>query len=262
MYGGILDAGAGQKICPTNEIYRLAPRGNKALWSKESNDGEQPMARAQHVAVNPSKKDCPEKADCVFIFGGHATPTRRLNDCWWLEVKGAECNWKRVTGCKDVEPNQESTIGAPGPRANCGYCYAEGKIYIYGGHGGLGYKRFAYDDIYSFDCATETWTKHEAKSESTQNQVGRGGNSIFVTNGRLYTYGGWNSESQFDRLTYFDFSSGEWQDDDVLTKLPRWNHSYYLAEAIPSSKFFVFGGEAEHFNEGEPRAFGKVTNSV
>ena len=24
----------------------------------------------------------------------------------------------------------------------------------------------------------------------------------------------------------------------------------------------MFGGEAEHFNEGEPRAFGKVTNSV
>ena len=55
-----------------------------------------------------------------------------------------------------------------------------------------------------------------------------------MTNGKLYTYGGWNSESQYERLTYFDFSSGEWQDDDVLTKLPRWNHCSLLVEAIPS----------------------------
>jgi dynein heavy chain len=86
-------------------------------------------------------------------------------------------------------------IGAPPPRANCGNCYAEGKIFIYGGHGGLGYNRCAYADIYSFDIDSETWQKHEQKGTYTPPPVGRGGNSIFVCNGKLYSYGGWNAES-------------------------------------------------------------------
>jgi hypothetical protein len=29
MYGGIMDQGLGQKVCPTNEIYKLSIRGGK-----------------------------------------------------------------------------------------------------------------------------------------------------------------------------------------------------------------------------------------
>jgi N-acetylneuraminic acid mutarotase len=118
-------------------------------------EGEQPVARAQHVAVNPPK------SESIFIYGGHASPTRRLNDCWWLDTKGGECKWRRVNGDKDVDPNQDSIIGAPAPRANCGYCFYNGKVYIFGGHGGLSYQRVAFNDIYSFDIETETWEKYE-----------------------------------------------------------------------------------------------------
>lgn len=99
------------------------------------------------------------KFDRVFIFGGHASPTQRLNDCWWLKV--SDYTWTRVLGDKNGNPNQESSIGAPPPRANAGACYYNGKIYVYGGHGGLNYSRIAFSDIYSFDIETETWTKHE-----------------------------------------------------------------------------------------------------
>ena len=53
-----------------------------------------PRPRAQHVAcVTP-------KQDRLFMFGGHANPTTRLNDCWWLDVK--DYTWSRVEGDKDV----------------------------------------------------------------------------------------------------------------------------------------------------------------
>ena len=50
---------------------------------------------------------------------------------------------------------------APPPRANAGSCLYQGKIYIYGGHGGLNYSRIAFSDIHCFDIETETWTKFE-----------------------------------------------------------------------------------------------------
>ena len=127
---------------------------DEVRWEKEQPKGEtMPRPRAQHVAcVTPSK-------DRIFMFGGHANPTTRLNDCWWLDVK--DYTWTRVEGDKDVPPNQESTIGAPPPRANAGYYMYNNKVYIYGGHGGLSYSRIAFSDIYSFDLETLKWQKYE-----------------------------------------------------------------------------------------------------
>ncbi len=95
----------------------------------------------------------------MLIFGGHAAPTQRLNDCWWLKV--SDFTWTRVLGDKASVKNQESGIGAPSPRANSAACCYNNKFYFYGGHGGIGYQRVAHNDIYSFDIETEIWTKHE-----------------------------------------------------------------------------------------------------
>lgn len=73
----------------------------------------------------------------MFVFGGHHSPQARLNDTWILQVK--ELEWRRIGADKDNTTNQESSIGAPGPRANMGACLYQGKVYIFGGHGGLGY---------------------------------------------------------------------------------------------------------------------------
>ena len=72
-----------------------------------------------------------------------------------------EVFWQRVEGDRQVPPNEQSAIGAPAPRANMGYCYANNKIYIYGGHGGLNYARTAFADIFSFDLETQTWHQYE-----------------------------------------------------------------------------------------------------
>jgi dynein heavy chain len=187
----------------------------------------------------------------VFVFGGHHSPQARLNDTWILQVK--ELEWRRIGADKDNTTNQESSIGAPGPRANMGACLYQGKVYIFGGHGGLGYQRVAYNDLYSFDLETETWTKIHMENAPPE---GRGGHSLFANENKLYVYGGWNSEMQYNNLCVFDLEKNEWSDPDIFNEIPRWNHSSVLIEAIPTWKFFVFGGEQAEYQEGVARTFG------
>ena len=92
--------------------------------------------------------------------------------------------------------------------------------------------------------------------------VGRGGNSIFVVDDKLYSYGGWNSQSQFTDLIYFDLKTCEWFNPDIFNGVARWNHSSAMVEAIPSWKYFIFGGESTDFGEAQDRTFGTCVNSA
>jgi len=129
----------------------LTPFAEECRWEKEKgNNGEEvPPPRAQHIAC------ATPKSDRIFIYGGHASPTVRLNDTWWLKV--SDLSWTRALGDKAVATNEDSAINAPPPRANAGCTLYNGKFYIYGGHGGLNYARIAFSDIYSFDIETEVW---------------------------------------------------------------------------------------------------------
>ena len=61
-------------------------------------------------------------------------------------------NWMQPPNQRSgMEPkNSESKIGAPEPRANCTANLFKDKVYIFGGHGGIGYQRTSYNDIYYF----------------------------------------------------------------------------------------------------------------
>jgi dynein heavy chain, axonemal len=125
----------------------------------------------------------------VFYFGGHHSPTCRLNDTWFFEVKTGA--WRRVGNEKDNTENLESTIGAPSPRANSSAVVYENKVYVFGGHGGLSFSRVAFNDLYCFDLETETWEKIVPNNNPPE---GRGGHSTFASEGKIFVYGGWNSE--------------------------------------------------------------------
>ena len=108
-----------------------------------------------------------------------------------------DLEWQRVGNEKDNKTNQESNIGAPAPRANSAGCVYNGKIYIFGGHGGLNYSRIAFNDLYSFDLETETWEKILPSNDPPKE--GRGGHSVFASDEKIYIYGGWNSEMAFTK---------------------------------------------------------------
>ena len=231
---------------------KLAPA--EATWSKEqATSAEKPMGRAQHVALSIVKK---EKIDKVWYFGGHHSPNARLNDTWYFVVK--EMGWQRVGTDADKTENQESTIGAPAPRANTAACLYEDKVYLFGGHGGHNFLRTSFNDLYTFDLETDTWAKIEYKNNGPE---GRGGHSIFASDEKIYIYGGWNSEMQFTNIFIFDLEKLEWNDSDVSNGVPRWNHGSILVEAIPTRKFFIFGGECLEYQEGTARAFGEYVNT-
>jgi dynein heavy chain, axonemal len=91
--------------------------------------------------------------------------------------------------------------------------------------------------------------------------AGRGGHTLFAFENKLYSYGGWNSESQFNNVIVFDLNTLEWSDPDIYNDVSRWNHSAVMVEAIPTWKYFIFGGESTNFAEGQQRTFGAYVNS-
>jgi len=249
LFGGIENSTNG-KIQPNGDLYVMKMGPTDVTWVKEEAIGdEKPLARTQHTAIaTPDNR--------IFIFGGHHTPQARLNDTWFLNCKDFE--WHRVGKDADNLTNSASTIGAPEPRANAGSCLYQGKIYLFGGHGGVSYERKAYNDLYCFDIETETWEK---LIPSNSPPDGRGGLSLFASDGNIYIYGGWNQEMQYNDIQFFNLETKEWTSPDIFNEVPRWNHSGVLVEAIPTWKFFIFGGEQAEYNEGSARSFGEYVNT-
>jgi len=54
----------------------------------------------------------------------------------------------------------------PHPRANTASAFIDGKVYIFGGHGGLGYQRKAFNDLWSFDIETGCWRRMPYKNNA------------------------------------------------------------------------------------------------
>jgi dynein heavy chain len=57
-------------------------------------------------------------------------------------------------------------------------------------------------------------------------------------------------------------NTGEWTDPDIYNDVSRWNHCAIMVEAIPTWKYFIFGGESTNFNEGQQRTFGAYVNTA
>lgn len=75
-------------------------------------------------------------------------------------------------------------------------------------------------------------------------------------------YGGWSSISQFANCFLFCADKKEWCELDVPIDTPRWNHTATMVPALPNWKIFVFGGSTGYFEEGAPRNFGSLTDSI
>jgi hypothetical protein len=118
------------------------------VWTKEKiNSDEKPVPRSQHIAIVLPKNDR------MFMFGGHYDEDTRLNDTWIYTIKTFE--WRRIGDEKDNLTNAPSKIGAPEPRANSSACIYEGKVYLFGGVGGLYYTSKPFNDLHCFDLETE-----------------------------------------------------------------------------------------------------------
>ena len=95
------------------------------------------------------------------------------------------------------EPNNtESKIGAPDPRANHTAVYVANlnKIFIFGGHGGVGYQRKAFNDLHCLDCESFEWKRINPKGSPPE---ARGGHvsGLVPNSDNIFIQGGWSNVS-------------------------------------------------------------------
>ena len=52
---------------------------------------------------------------------------------------------------------------------------------------------------------------------------------MWTTGTKVYIYGGWNNEYQFDNIYHFDVETKEWYEPEIGGQaVPLWNHSAIL----------------------------------
>jgi len=60
----------------------------------------------------------------------------------------------------------------------------------------------------------------------------------------------------------FHLVNHNWINPDLSHEIPRWYHSSICVPAIPSWKFFVFGGSTGQFAEGENRTLSRLNDEI
>jgi len=159
---------------------------------------------------------------------------------------------------QEMVQEQAKVVNIPAPRANHTLTFTmDSQVVLFGGHGGVGYTRKAFNDSWVLNLDNDRWTELLCQGNPP---AARSGHSAFSKDGMLFVFGGWNNESQFNDLFLLDVENKDWSDIDLSWSVPRWNHSMQLAEAIPSWRVFVFGGACDKLSEG--RALGQFDNKI
>ncbi|CAJ1331853.1 unnamed protein product [Effrenium voratum] len=152
---------------------------------------------------------------------------------------------------------EEGSFRGPAPRSNHSACLYENTMVLFGGHGGFGYQRKAFNDVWTLNLDSFRWSELSCHGNPP---APRSGHVSFQKDGFVYVFGGWNGETQFNDLLPGGFLAGsrfmldvenkDWSDLDLSWGVPRWNMAAQLVEAIPSWRVFVFGGSADRMGEG------------
>ena len=163
-----------------------------------------------------------------------------INDTFVLDVQHLEWSNPVKQDAKSEEDSKVAGATLPSPRSNCAGAHVDGLVYMFGGHGGEKYQKIAFNDMWCFNLSTGLWSSIEYVNTACDP---RAGHSLFAIGQKIYVYGGWNLESQFNDIAVFNLSTREWTIPDIFNESPRWNFSAVMVEAIPSWKYFIFGGE-------------------
>jgi dynein heavy chain len=135
----------------------------------------------------------------------------------------------------------------PAQRSNHTSAFIENTVVLFGGHGGVGYQRRAFNDAWVLNLDNARW--HELTCQGNP-PAPRSGHVSFAKETDMFVFGGWNNETQFNDLFMLDIENKDWSDVDLSWGVPRWNCAIQLVEAIPSWRVFVFGGSADTLGEG------------
>jgi dynein heavy chain len=86
---------------------------------------------------------------------------------------------------------------------------------------------------------------------------------MFHYKGGIYIYGGWNYITSFNIAMKYDIVKEEWQSTNLIDEsFFVWNHCALEVEAVPSWKYFVFGGSCGVFDETKSRERAKCHSNI
>ncbi|GFE54528.1 kelch repeat domain containing protein protein, putative [Babesia ovis] len=187
-------------------------------------------AQVRYVSCNgkvPSKRACHTLTrvdDRFYSFGGY-DGSQCFNDLECFDPITA--TWTRLS-----KPNGKK----PQPR-NAHVMVTDGKLlYMNGGHSG----RTHFDDIYTYNIATHTWTRVECSGDVYPLAVR--GHSACYLNHEIYVFGGYNGEHVFNTLFVFNPRTCAWRRQSMVSEGAPLSRRQRNSMVQHNDTIYIFGG--------------------
>ena len=147
-----------------NDLHELDTL--RMVWVKVQAEGFAPPPRANHSSSLIHEN--------LYIFGGW-DGSKRLNDLFVINLDLRI--WSQVNVVGD----------SPVPRAGMSLCNVNDKLYLFGGSGPHAQ---CFNDLYTFDPESASWTHCNSFTDPKQNPKMRAGHSMTLVGTKLYIIGG------------------------------------------------------------------------
>merc|ERR1711957_779300 len=191
----------------------------------------------------------PDSSTMIFIHGG-MNESGKLEDSFFLDAP--EGKYTKIA----------ANNAGPHPRANHTAIQVDDNIYIFGGNGGRFFENSVFKDLWILDVDKLMWTELKNDINPIQPES-RAGHSMFFYKGGIFIYGGWNYITSFNSSMRYDIEKEEWSNTNLIDEsFFVWNHCAIEVEAVPSWKYFIYGGSTGAFDETKSRERQKCHSNI
>ncbi|GIV96542.1 MAG: hypothetical protein KatS3mg057_1199 [Herpetosiphonaceae bacterium] len=222
---------------PTAPLFPLVSH-----WQRIEPAGAAPPARRDAALAYDRARNR------VILFGGRNGETP-LDDTWAFDLESRM--WQALaTGDAPRPPARFSVIA--------GVDEERGRLLITTGQAGAQF----FNDVWSFDLATDTWAPVDVAGEAPRPRYGSAG-GILTGSGALYLSHGFSDQGRFDDTWAFDLAANTWRNMTPQGELPLKRCLHAAASAGPAA-LVLFGGCSSGFGpcpQGDTWLFDEHTGS-
>lgn len=229
VFGGFNESFCGSNTF-YNKLYRLNTNNNK--W-RILDEGTGPSPRAFHASVND------RRSDKLVVFSGTTYNENQFfsnftlyPDTWVWDLNNG--GWHLAN----------NGVGAPPARAQSGFTYLNGKMYVFGG---VNEFFSATNDLWAFDFDTETWSQITPSGSLPPSrsafvmEANEDQNAIYIFSGEG---GADNGFAQLDDTWIYSVSGNTWSNITPSTSQNlNGGRTNFLGSALIDKRFVLFGGE-------------------
>lgn len=222
-------------------------------WNLVLTSGPCPRGRRRHSANSTSTNQ-------MIVFGGegkqeHSYETRRLNDCWLLEIDSNQVSWKAI---HPSDNHKDVDVAVPEPRCHHSSVVFNEGMWVFGGYGGPTiHTRSCLGDLWSLDLVSYIFRRPATQGRTP---TARAGHSASLVEGCLMLIaGGRDHASPLDDLHILNLETLCWSwpaghpSPAPPMTAPAFGHLAAAVDSAPAAKLFVFGGQTSR--DGDRRSW-------